>query len=60
MTKRESLCRICGERLSYKGPDGQLYGENGCVDDEGLVCESCRAFAKLQKMREDSKKDGNR
>lgn len=54
--KRESLCRICGTRLSYKGPDGNIYWENGCVDDEGLLCEECRAIAKLKRIREENKK----
>lgn len=60
MPKRESLCRLCGQRLSYVGPDKLIHWENGCFDEKGLVCESCRPFVKLQDMREaikENKKD---
>ena len=57
--KRESICRICGDRLTYIGPDKDIHWEHGCVDDEGLICDSCRPMAKLQQLREEQKKREN-
>ena len=58
--KRESVCRICGDRLSYLGPEEKVLWKKGSADDDGLVCDQCIAMARLQKLREDIKKDGNR
>jgi len=54
--KRESVCRICGERLSFIGDDKQVHWKGGGADDEGLVCPQCLALAKLERLRNEKKK----
>ena len=53
--KRESVCRICGTRLSFMGIDRQVHWEHGGADDKGLVCEGCIPMAKLEQLRKEIK-----
>ena len=54
--KRESICRICGDRLSFQGSDKEIHWKNGGADDFGLVCAGCIPIAKLERIREELKK----
>ena len=59
-TKRESTCRICGDRLSYLNEHHKVrWKSDSSADDQGLVCGQCTTMARLQKLREDkrNKKD---
>jgi hypothetical protein len=39
--KRQSLCAVCGKRLSSKTPSGDIQWQPSCADDEGLYCAAC-------------------
>lgn len=39
--KRKSHCDICGKRLSFKTPLGEIQWKSSHIDDEGIYCVSC-------------------
>jgi len=53
--KRKSHCDICGKRLSYKTPLGDIQWQSSHVDDEGIYCVTCYLnidFGKKNKKNE--------
>jgi len=39
--KRKSHCEICGRRLSFKTPLGDIQWQSSHVDDDGIYCIPC-------------------
>jgi hypothetical protein len=39
--KRNSLCILCGKRLSIKSAAGDIRWNPSCVDDKGIYCDAC-------------------
>jgi hypothetical protein len=42
-TKRQSICIICGKRLSTKTATGDIKWQTSHVDDKGMYCDDCYA-----------------
>jgi hypothetical protein len=38
---RQSVCTICGKRLSSKTPNGDIHWHTSHLDDKGLYCDAC-------------------
>jgi len=38
---RRSYCEVCGKRLSFKTPLGEVAWRSSHVDDDGIYCETC-------------------
>ena len=38
---RQSLCCVCGKRLSTKTAEGEIRWETSQLGDKGLYCETC-------------------
>jgi len=41
VSKRKSHCDICGKRLSFKTPYGDIRWRPSHIDDEGIYCVTC-------------------
>ena len=39
--KRNSLCNVCGKRVSMKTESGEIRWQPSHVVDEGLFCDAC-------------------
>jgi hypothetical protein len=39
--KRQSICCVCGKRLSAKTTGGEIHWQPSQVGDKGLYCETC-------------------
>lgn len=39
--KRQSVCCVCGKRLSAKKPGGDIQWQPSHVGDKGLYCDTC-------------------
>ena len=39
--KRNSLCIVCGKRVSVKTESGEIHWQPSHVVDEGLFCDAC-------------------
>jgi hypothetical protein len=39
--KRNSLCNVCGKRVSVKTESGEIRWQPSHVVDEGLFCDVC-------------------
>jgi hypothetical protein len=47
--KRQSVCNVCGKRLSTKTPSGKIEWQPSQVDDKGIYCADCYAAKKNRK-----------
>jgi hypothetical protein len=39
--KRQSVCCVCGKRLSAKAPGGAIQWQTSHIGDKGLYCDTC-------------------
>jgi len=39
--KRQSVCCVCGKRLSAKTTDGGIQWQPSQMGDKGLYCDTC-------------------
>jgi hypothetical protein len=51
--KRQSVCSICGKRLSAKTPEGEIQWQPSEVNDKGIYCVECYAAAEKGKTKKD-------
>jgi hypothetical protein len=49
--KRQSLCCVCGKRLSAKTPQGEIQWQPSQIGDKGLYCETCYAAKEKDKTK---------
>ena len=49
--KRQSVCCVCGKRLSAKTPEGGIQWQQGHLGDKGLYCETCYAAKEKDKTK---------
>jgi hypothetical protein len=54
-TTRQSVCIICGKRVSIKTPTGEIKWQPSQVDDEGLYCADCFVFHRSDKGKNSSR-----
>lgn len=48
-TKRQSVCSVCGKRLSSKADSGKIEWQSSQVDDKGIYCDDCYKARKARK-----------
>ena len=51
--KRQSLCMVCGKRLSAVNSRGNVQWQPSQVDDKGIICLTCyRSIGKDKAAKE--------
>jgi len=52
--KRKSYCDICGKRLSFQTPFGDIKWRPSRLDDEGIYCAGCYLAKKADEKPEET------